>query len=144
MATLRLDPHKPGAGLMFDLKEILAALQPFALTACWTVSAGAARHGEIDATGDGATALETLARSGERVSGERLFEIVASVRQVIDGQFEAFGAKTASEPQVVVTAEDSTFWRIASQDLELLAQALLRLGGEGVRWRARPDAPDSG
>jgi hypothetical protein len=119
MPAIRLFPHHGGV-LTFDLKEVLAALGPRGLTAYWTVGDVAAQGESLDATGEGAAALEALAVSGERIIGSRLAKIAESVRQIIWGEFKGYDDKLSDAPRVVVVAFDSSWWEIQSEETTLL------------------------
>jgi hypothetical protein len=73
----------------------------------------------LDATGDGAAALEQLARSGERVSGVRLEKIARKVKQVIWGEFNGY-EDSSENPWVTVIAFDSSWYEIQSADATAL------------------------
>jgi hypothetical protein len=120
MPAIRIHGNDVGCALAFDLKEILAALGPRGLTAYWSVGDVASRGGHLDATGEGAVALERLAKSGERIIGGRLAQIADSVRQVIWGEFKGYDDKLADIPRLVVIAFDSSWWEIQSADATLL------------------------
>jgi hypothetical protein len=123
MRSIRLSPHHRGR-LIFDLKEVLAALGPSGLALHWTVgdvdAHGEHHDTEFDATGEGAVALEKLAVSGERISGRRLANIAKSVRQVIWGEFKGYEDELSDAPSVVVVAFDASWWEIQSEETTLL------------------------
>jgi hypothetical protein len=118
--AIRIHGDDVGFALTFDLKEIFAALGPRGLTAYWTVGDVASRGGALDATGEGAVALERLAESGERIIGSRLAQIADSVHQVIWGEFKGYDDKLADIPRLVVIAFDSSWWEIQSAEVTLL------------------------
>ncbi len=123
MPTIRLSPHLSGR-LIFDLKEVLAALGPTGLALYWTVgdvdTHGEHSDAELDVTGRGAVALKELAVSGERIYGSRLAKIAESVRQVIWGEFKGYEDKLSATPRVVVVAFDSSWWEIQSEETTFL------------------------
>jgi hypothetical protein len=120
--AVRIHPNTEKHALTFDLREILAALGSRGLTAYWTVGDVAAQGESLDATGEGAAALEELATSGERIIGSRLTKIAESVCQVIWGEFKAYENKLSEAPRVVVVAFDSSWWEIQSEETTLLDQ----------------------
>jgi hypothetical protein len=118
--------------LAFDLSEVLAALGPRGLNAYWTVGGVSADDGNFDATGDGAGALEGLAKSGERIIGMRLAKIAKAVRQVIWGEFKDYRDKLSDTPTVVVVAFDSSWWEVRSDEKTLLERVAKAF--EDVEW----------
>jgi hypothetical protein len=115
LPAIRIHADKEKHALTFDLREVLAALGPRGLTAYWTVGDVAAQGESLDATGEGAAALEELAMSYERIIGSRLAKIAESVRQVIWGEFKGYEDKLSDTPRVVVVAFDSSWWEIAKR-----------------------------
>jgi hypothetical protein len=120
MRTIQIHDLKQGA-LALDLREILAALGPRAHATYWTVSDVASSDQALDATGDGADALEELALSGERTAGTRLIDIARTVSQTIWGEFRGYSDKAAAEPWIVIVAVDSSWFEVRSDDAAALA-----------------------
>jgi hypothetical protein len=119
MPTVQIRNLTPTGVLAFDLREVLVALGPRALKAFWTIGGVTSRGEALDATGDGAAALEQLARSGERVSGVRLEKIARKVKQVIWGEFNGY-EDSSENPWVTVIAFDSSWYEIQSADATAL------------------------
>jgi len=121
MRTIQIHDLTRGA-LAFDLREILAALGPRAYTTYWTASDVASPAQALDATGDGAVALEELALSGQRTTGAHLIDIVRTVSQIIWGEFSGCSDKAAAEPWIVIVAVDSSWFEVRSDDAAALAR----------------------
>jgi hypothetical protein len=122
MHAIRIRDLAPQGFLGFDLKEILAALGPRGLSASWAVSGVVSSNESLFATGEGASALERLAVSGERLSGRQLAEIAQDVVQVIWGEFRGYEDTPSENPWVVMVAVDSSWWEVRSPDATLLDQ----------------------
>lgn len=119
MLQLKITDLSPRGCLAFDLKDILRALGPQALTWIWTVSDVEA-IGELWATGDGVPDLETIKHSGIPVSGSRLAEVAERINQVIWGEFCAFRSEKDEHPWVRIVAFDSSWYEVWSEDRETL------------------------
>lgn len=99
--------------LAVDLRHILSALGPRALTSEWRVR-------EVWAEGDAKPQLEALDER-ERVAGQRLAALAQDVSQIIDGEFTAFEPGHGT-PWVVVEAVDSAYYTVRSNDSSILAR----------------------
>ena len=119
----RTDPTKPlSAFLDFDLRDLLAILSPRSQESEWVVCPVVlfkSKEDMFEATDKGGDQLEILAEARTRVSGDNLAAIAARTRQVIWGQFIAYlGQKP--EPWLILSAIDSTFWEIITEDTSVL------------------------
>jgi hypothetical protein len=110
------DERPPGGFLAFNLRDVLRALGPDALHWMWSVSGVAAEGEPLMATGEGASDLEALVASGERVSGSRLLEMAGRTHQVIWGEFRSYRHSSESEPWVKIIAFDSSWYEVWSED----------------------------
>ena len=128
MSTIRVRPDPERRVLTSDLKDILAALGPWAQGSYWTVAGVPAQGEGLDATGEGAAALEQVALSGERIIGSDLAKIADRVDQVIWGEFKGYDDKVSDTPRVAVLAFDSSWWEIQSEDVTLIDKVAKRLG----------------
>lgn len=117
MPILRIHDAQPGGGLAFDLRDILAVLQPRAGNAEWEVYHA---DEEFWVTGEDTRAIEALVGSGERVPGKTLSSLANEIHQVIWGEFRAFDG-AAAKPWVIVRAIDSSYFEIETDDDALAA-----------------------
>jgi len=99
--------------LAVDLRHVLSALGPRALTSEWRVR-------EVWAEGDANLRLEAFDKS-ELIAGQQLVALAQDASQIIDGEFGAFESGQ-SVPWVVVEAVDSTYYAVRSDDSSVLAQ----------------------
>ena len=124
MKAIRIHDLKYGV-LAFDLRDILAALGPKAITAAWTV--GPVEEGQpdgLDVTGSAADELEKLAQSGIRIA-VNFVELARNVRQVIWGKFEGYDTASPASPWIVVIAFDSTWFEVQSSDDAALSRLMV-------------------
>ena len=99
--------------LAVDLRHVLSALGPRALSSGWRVR-------EVWAEGDAKPEFRAFDGS-ELISGQRLMTLAQNVIQIIDGEFEGFDP--AQEiPWVVVEAIDSTYYTVRSHEASVLKQ----------------------
>jgi hypothetical protein len=119
----RTDPTKLlSAYLDFDLRDLLAILSPRSQESEWVVCPVQffkSKEDVFEATGEGGEELEILAEAKSRVNGDNLAAIAAKTRQVIWGQFIAYLGKKG-EPWLMLSAIDSTFWEIITEDALVL------------------------
>jgi hypothetical protein len=113
---LQIHDARPEGRLAFDLSDILTALGKRAVSAYWAVGGVASYDEPLDATGPGASHLERLAQSGERVTGAHLARIASVVRQVIWGEFRGYPDRSSNEAWVVIAAIDSSWFDVRSDD----------------------------
>lgn len=106
--------------LSFDIKDVLEVIGQHALEAFWTAGPVEAHNESLDAFGTNEAHLETLARSGRRVSGYELRQIAEGIRQTIWGQFNGYENETAVTPWIIVIAVDSTWFEVHSTDPAVL------------------------
>lgn len=113
MRILEIHDKHPDGNLGFDLRDILAALQPRAENAEWEI-----HHADdetFEATGVGASTLEALAGSGKRISGRSLVSLADGIHQIIWGEFRSFD-HSATMPWVTVRAIDSSWYEVETAD----------------------------
>ena len=103
--------------LAFDLKDILAALQPHAGNAMWEVDDC---DEPFEATGENAATVEALVGTAVRVPGDSLVSLAQGIIQVIWGEFRSFRASETS-PWVTVRAIDSSWYEVETDDPDVLA-----------------------
>jgi len=70
----------------------------------------------IEVVTEGENILERFATSGERTTFARLQATADTVTQVIWGVFKGFDGQGGAEPWIILTAFDSTCWRVDTQD----------------------------
>jgi hypothetical protein len=123
MRTIRikdLSVEGPYKVLAFDLADILEALGQRALDTCWTVNSVVDPQRKIDerimATGPGADDLERLEDTGRRLGGAELLAIARATCQVIWGEFRGFRSDDDPEPWIVVTAFDSSWFDVSTEN----------------------------
>jgi hypothetical protein len=105
------------SGVFLNLKDILAVMPSRALKSKWTVSPCLNGDEEmIDVLTKDENVLEEFAASGERMTFLRLQAVAESVDQVIWGVFKGFDGAGGVEPWIVITAFDSSYWRVDTQD----------------------------
>lgn len=121
MRTVTIHDHAQSSTVLgFDLKDVLGAIGQPALNAVWTVMHAEDEAGEIWATGDGASLLDELARTGERITGERLLEIAKTIHQTIWGEFQGFENRATAQPWIRIVAFDSTWFEVHTNDVAVL------------------------
>ncbi len=121
MQTLQIRDKKDHF-LTFDLRDILAEMGSRAVDACWEISDVASYGEELDATGDGAGRLESLAISTTRIAGAELIELAKNISQVIWGEFRAYDERRADTPWAIIRAIDSSFYEVSSSDPSVIGQ----------------------
>src|ERR1700712_131916 len=87
MRTIRIHDLDQRRVLAFDLKDIIAKLDPKASRTFWNASAV---EDGLDVIGESAAELDELSRSGERINGRRFVKLVERLRQVIWGKFTGY------------------------------------------------------
>ncbi len=116
--------HDMAAGqrvLGFDLKDILKAIGQPALGSFWTaLPEEASGSDELWVTGAASPLVDELARTGERITGERLLEIAKTIHQTIWGEFQGFKSPEAAAPWIRIVAFDSSWFEVHSTDETLL------------------------
>ena len=138
MSVLEIHDKKPatnglGSFLSFDLRDIINQLAPLSLQAVWIVCPVKFFKSDeelFEATDVGGKSLEKLAESDSLISGLELAAIAEKTRQVIWGQFIGH-LPNSSEPWVVISAIDSTFYEIISDDETVLSK--IRSGFSDIR-----------
>ncbi len=122
MLQLWIKDKVPETGLLaFDLREVLQALGPCAMSWLWVVSD--VGEGEpLEAVGPSLPDLEALELPGDRVSGSRLARVADGIDQVIWGEFRAYRDHGAAEPSVRVVAFDSSYYEVWSGDAALIGR----------------------
>jgi hypothetical protein len=114
---MKLEIHDlgPESGIRCDLEHILALLAPDSLNASWVVSDG---YESIETTGLSYGILESLAATGERISGTVLMAIARKTTQIIWGDFTGYlPADTGlGRPWIVLRAFDNSFWEMETSD----------------------------
>jgi len=112
MTTVRIT-DLDGVSLAFDLRELLDVLGDNGVKATWRcqvsdfVPASGARH------------LPTAYEAATNIVGAILYQIAAQTLQIIDGRFVAMREGEA-EPWVILTAVDSTWWEVTTNDPAVL------------------------
>ena len=110
-----LDVHR---GVFLTFRDIMAALSPRVADTCWTL-------GEFTEV-DGTKLLEMVVEGSNgldedpvinRLPHSQLSEAMKSVRQIIWGTLTGY-ERTSPTPWIVLSAIDSSFWRIETDDLE--------------------------
>lgn len=124
MKTIRIHDLDmgPSPRLAFDLKGILAALEPEARRAVWSVNSVEGEIDGLDLTGEAAAALEELAQSGERINGRHFAKLAENVRQVIWGEFCGYESTSSINSWIIIVAYDSTRYEVRSTDEVALAR----------------------
>lgn len=118
--------------IFLTLREVLAPIVDDCLTSTWDVSSYVDADGEryFWLGGDGDDALNSLADTGKRISGQEFVELAERTSQVIWGVFRGYDPDL-DLPWIVIQAIDSTYWRCESRDIQT-RQALMRTF-KGVR-----------
>lgn len=111
------------------LKDILPAMSSRAAGTEWTVG----DYVEVDGLEwfEAADALRAIAETGRRVPHDQLAVIAGTETFAVWAVFRGYDAKSASEPWITLSAIDSTFWRIATDDTE--THRLIRAAFQDVR-----------
>src|SRR4051812_33080297 len=94
--------------LAFDLIDILRLAEPDAGSSGW-------RCRNVECTGDLAEELHRVSEADLAVSGGEMLRLASGVRQVIDGDFEAYRPND-TRPWLVVRAIDSSEYAVITQD----------------------------
>ena len=105
--------------LTVDLEKILELFAEAAESSEWQVS-------DVEATGDAAAGeLHQLSDVNAKVPGSRLMRLASEINQIIDGTFSGYRSGE-SEPWIVISAVDSSFFEVLTDDLSVLNQVRKR------------------
>ena len=99
-------------GVSIDLQNILDVLGSAATHSTWRLSG-------VEATGDSADVFHHLSDTETTVTGAELLNLSRSVRQVIDGTFEAT-RHNEKTPWIVICAVDSTAYDVVTDEDDVL------------------------
>lgn len=114
------DPNRPF--LSFDLTDLLDVVGADAVGSTWILR-------NVECVGrpssDAVEALHRASDKSEELSGERLVALAREIIQVIDGEF--IGRRSAeSDPWIVITAVDSSWFDVETTDETLLLKLRAR------------------
>jgi hypothetical protein len=111
----------PAMGVM------VAALPERARASVWDVINFVYPNGDdfFEIAGESTEPFYQLLNTGERIAGERFFEIAEKTPQIIWATFRAFDSTGAVTSWLELDGIDSTFWRIRTTDLAT-RQAVIR------------------
>jgi hypothetical protein len=114
----------------FDLRDLLEALGPTALTAWWRCRTPVWYIAKEDVTID---ALEWRDGEAEWVRGSQLLKETQALHQVVDGVIESVRSEVppvngSLSSWVVLRAVDSSWWELYSDDSTVLAAVRDRFG----------------
>src|SRR5262245_8410959 len=112
-----VEANDPGS-LAFDLIDILRLAEADVVASTWTC-----RH--VEGIGRLANQLSEISDNGVPVDGSEMLRLAGSVRQIIDGTFEAKRPESL-HPWLVIRAVDSSFFMVISDDTNLLARLRAR------------------
>jgi hypothetical protein len=108
--------------LAFDLRDLLHALGPSALSAWWRPRTPVWYIAEEEASID---ALEWREGDAQWTSGSQVLNETQRLRQVVDGVIEGFRTPNkptgSDKPWVVLRAVDSSWWEIYTDDSGVLS-----------------------
>ena len=119
MRTIRIHDLDQRGVLAFDLKDIIAKLDPKASRTFWNASAV---EDGLDVIGESAAELDELSRSGERINGRRFVKLVERLRQVIWGKFTGYEDPASQNPWIEIIGYDSTWFEVRSPDEAALSR----------------------
>jgi hypothetical protein len=113
------------AGVFLALRQVLAPGAAQFGSSTWEVASYVYPNGDeyFWLGGDGDNALNALADTGRRMSGQEFLAIAERTSQVIWGVFRGYHSG-ADAPWVTLQAVDSTFWRCETKDVQT-RQALM-------------------
>jgi len=111
-------PLGTGQVLAADLIELLRLFEPEVRALFWVCR-------DVWCLGDRADEFRRASEAGRMLEGSELLRLASGVYQVIDGEFIGT-APNGSRPQLVIVAEDSTYYVLASSDPEVLDRVRLR------------------
>jgi hypothetical protein len=108
-------PLGSGRVLAVDLIDLLRLFEPEVRALSWTCG------GDLWCLGDGTAEFERVSESGAPLDGGELLRLASGVYQVIDGEFVGT-PPGGTRPRLVIVAEDSTYYVVASPEPELLGR----------------------
>ena len=111
MDGIEIHDMDPGGFLAFDLREIVRCLGDDVTSRNW-------RCATLECTGDATKELESIARSREVITGERLVALAERTFQVVNGDF--FGRLPGEQQDSLrIRAIDSSLWEVFGDDASL-------------------------
>ena len=108
-------------GAFLRLSDLLPILPVRAATTTWAIEDFVEPDGEryFDWIADvGHNRLAAAVDGGERLSTAQLLAVALDTRQVVWGSFKGYDASGGVEPWIVLSAVDSSFWEVVTDDLE--------------------------
>ncbi len=111
-------PLGSGQALAVDLIDLLRLFETEVRALSWACR-------DVWCLGDRADEFYRAAQAGATLDGDALLRLASGVYQVIDGEFIGT-ASNDSRPRLVVVAEDSTYYIVASAEPELLERVRQR------------------
>lgn len=101
--------------LTVDLEKILGLFAQAAESSQWQVS-------DVEAIGEAAAGeLHELSNENAIVPGSRLMRLASEINQIIDGKFSGY-RPGESEPWIVISAVDSSFFEVFTDVVSVLNQ----------------------